>query len=698
MCIITLTRIFHLNYQYPTLVREITTPSLPSFINSALNLVSAKSSSDPTRKLKPNTPLLETVLHALSKLIARHPTIFRPFSAQIHSLLVVIIGSSPSAFFSQPVKDLAEQLFISLHNCAPKNTSGEEWRNAIKLTISSVHRTSDHVCRAVVEQWESVDPSLRQAQKPFDYSQEVGENGTDPLGLPAWQGIHSGVERLITLLRLLSGLLSTPTASTVAVPIGYILDLTSRLTAVTVPLEPVDASHSNVQLNLQIGREERDSFWAELPRIHVACMHLFLDIVSVLEAGILPVAQNILEQALWVFRAESFSRELRASTYDLISSLLSMMGHSMTKQNVSSLTKLFRSCCRDLLNPTRDFGPSTDAPTNPAVKSKASQVSVNADTFLNPTLSQGRFGKSSSSFPDLVRASSKLLPTILTAVPTELLTPSLRSEIDRTIILAAEKNAMLASVLNPIPATTGRGVGSSIMPFLARRYASDMEVEGLIRPRMPVLMNTPNLNVYTNTDEDEDEDDEGEGASGPLYRGPSESTGFLNKPLPAIPDMRQVNTEPDKERAPVPNKRSYERESEGHASEQSFAVPEGKPEEVKIKKARFEEDVPISSSPSAEGKTLVPLLTGALASSMQEASATIAPTAPLQPASDMDSASAVQSDVPARVAAAAEETSLALQPGEPHGGAADDSDDELPTLNAEPDTDEDEEDDATMDG
>src|SRR5699024_3109717 len=136
-------------------------PSLPTFITSALNLVSTKLSSEPARKLKPNTPFLETVLHALLALMPRHPTVFRPFSAQIHSLLVVIIGSPSSGFFSGSEVDLAEQLYVSLHNCAPKNTSGEEWKNAVKLTISSIHRTVDHVFRAVVEQWESVDRSLR---------------------------------------------------------------------------------------------------------------------------------------------------------------------------------------------------------------------------------------------------------------------------------------------------------------------------------------------------------------------------------------------------------------------------------------------------------------------------------------------------------------------------------------------------------
>jgi pre-rRNA-processing protein RIX1 len=692
MCIITLTRIFHLTYQYPTLVREITTPSLPAFINSALNLVSVKSSSEPTRKLKPNAPLLEPVLHALLELIARHPTIFRPFSAQIHSLLVVIIGSSPSAFFSSSVKDLAEQLFISLHNCAPKNTSGEEWKSAIKLVIISIHRTTDHVYRAVAEQWESVDPSLRQATKSLDYSQEVGDSGPDPLGLPGWQGINSGAERLVTLLRLLSAFLSTPTASTVAVPAGSILDLTSRLTSVTVPPEGLDASHA--QLNPQIGREERDNLWAELPRIHVACMDLLQDIVYALETSIFPATQNILEQGLWAFRAENFNRELRMSTYDLTRSLLCLTGPSMTKQNVSSLSKLFRSCCRDLLNPAGDAGSSTDSSNNPTGKSKTNQGAINADSFLNPALSQGRRGKSSSSFPGLVRAASELLPTVLTDVPTEFLSPSIRAEIDRTIILASEKNAMVASVLNPIPATTGRGVAPSIMPFLARSYAGEMEVEGLIRPRMPVLINTPDLNGYANVDEEEDEE-EVDDASGSMYPEPSGSTGFLNTSLPAVPDAKPTSTTSGEEQAPASNKRSHAEEPDSHASGAPSAVPEQNQEEVQTKKARVTEDVTIPSKPSIEETSSVPL-TREPTSSVQEAPTSATP-APVQQISNEDATSAPRAGISVPATAVPKEKPSTAQSGEPNGEAADESDDELPTLNLEPDTD-DEEDDVAMDG
>lgn len=696
MCIITLTRIFHLTYQYQTLVREITTPSLPAFITASLNLVSVKPSSEPARNLKPNTPFLETVLHALVDLIARHPTIFRPFSAQIHSLVLAIIGSSPPAFFPESVVNLAVQLFVSLHNCAPKNAPGDQWKNAIKLTISSIHRTADHVFRAVVEQWESVDATLRRAANAQNYDQEMGDDGPDPLDLAGWHGVHSGADRLIVLLRLLSGFLSSPTASTVSIPLGYILDLTSRLMSVTVPSEGADAS---AQLNLQIGREERDALWTELPRIHVACIDLFISAINALGTGIIPAAQTILEHALWVFRAEKFSREIRTPLYNLIRLLVSLTGPSMMKQSVSSLAPLLRTCCSDLLPPAGDSGPSTSESSKR--KSKTSQASANADSFLNTDPKKGRqtSTSSSSSFPDLFRAASELIPAILNNVPTEYLPPSLRAEIDRTIILTADRNAMLASVLNPVPILKGRGVAPSILPFLARSYPDEMEVESLIRPRMPVLMT---VGGYINLEQEEEEEKEAEAD----VSASTHSAARIDVTSP-LHEQRSPSNQPQETKsaqapaAQLQNKRSY-------TDEPNHAVPTAVPdtdarerEDIQTKKARFDTNINNNSVPAPvvnQSKSL-----------LQSTSSFAASSVPAKQSSDTVASVSLPSQAPASNVGESITTNKSaggtVSGGQPpststsqvQGG--EDSDDELPTLNIDPDTEDDEEDeDVNMEG
>ncbi|KAJ5903392.1 hypothetical protein N7504_005775 [Penicillium tannophilum] len=644
MAMIALTRIFHLTYQYPTLVREITTPHLPAFITAALNLVSVltKLPSGSTRKVKPNTPFMETVLQVCLELVPRHPTIFRPFGTQLRSLLTEILGSS-SLYFPDPVMDIAEQLFASLHKCAPKDKAGSGWTEDCRATVLSIHRAADYVFRAVVEQWESVDGGLVSARQNF--TQDLADESSDSLGLASWQGMHAGSDRLVTLLRLLSNFVSMPSTATVALPLGSILDVTSRLTSVTAPSD--EGTRSGVQTNPQIGRDERELLWTELPRIHIACMDLLAHVTSVLETSATPITQNILEQITWVFRNENTSRNVRLASYDLLSTVVSLNGPAMSKQSVTSITGVLRACCNDLLPSSDESGSQGKQQSDAKPKTKNGQATANADSFLNPDLQKKRKSQTSQ-FAELERAASGLLQTVLTCVPPQLLVGSLRAEIDRTIILVSDKDAMLASVLNPIPAIKGRAAGASIMPFLARGYADSIEVEALIRPRMPVLMTAPELDAYA---EVEDEQEADEMADDEVYNAAPEAADFLKAPAPVPVETKTIS--------PVPmHKRTYVEESTIQAP--NFPAPTEK-------KARLEE--------SANQQYPVVTRTSTSASQLAEADA----PERMQP-------QVVTSQAPAAPAA----------PAAPE--LEEESDDEMPTLNMDSDTDDEDDEDVNMEG
>ncbi|KAJ5198829.1 Armadillo-like helical [Penicillium cf. griseofulvum] len=651
MCIITLTRIFHLTYQYPTLVREITTPQLPGFITAALNLVSTitKTPSGSIRKPKPNTPFMEIVLHALLELIPRHITLFRPFGAQLRTLLVEVIGSSSPAYFPEHVIDAAEQLLVSLHKCAPKDQAGSGWKDDCKSTILSIHRTTDHVFRAVVEQWESVDATLVHTRP--NYSQEMGDGGPDGLGLPGWSGLHSGVDRLIALLQILSDFISMPSAAAVALPIGSILDLTSRLTAVTVPPNGAASSQSGIQFNQEISRDEREALWMELPRIHIACMSLLSNVVGILATSATSVTQTILEQAVWTFKGEKFNRDLRSAVYALLHSLVPVNGPAMTKQSVVSLTNVLRSCCNDILPPTEDSTSTGNSGPDSKAKSKGGQGTANADAFLNPDLQKSRQTQADSPSLDVQQNASALLQAVFVSIPAELVPPSIRAEMDRSIILTSDKDAMLASVLNPVPAVKGRGAGSSIIPFLTRPYADQMEVEALVRPRMPVLMTAPELDACVDEDEEEAEDED---MADDGYNAAPKTTEFLKQPVSA--PLQVPKSEDSKTATPMPSfhKRTFTEET-------TAEEPTPQKQEVQIKKARFDEIIASTSSQQPFSQP-APAITNAeapkVSTQVSTASMTLTPQAPEE---------------------------------------ADDSDDELPTLNIDSDTDE-EDDDVTMEG
>lgn len=589
---------------------------------------------------------MEIVLHALLELIPRHITIFRPFGSQLRTLLTEVIGSSSPAYFPEQVIDVAEQLLVSLHKCAPKDQAGSGWKDDCKSTIFSIHRTTDHVFRAVVEQWESVDAALMHTRP--DYTGEVGDQGPDGLGLPGWNGLHSGVDRLVALLKTLSSFISMPSAAAVALPLGSILDLTSRLTSVTVPPNGAVSSQSGIQFNQEISRDEREALWMELPRIHIACMGLLSNLVDILETSASSVTQTILEQTVWTFKGESFNRDLRSAVYGLLRTVIPVNGPAMTKQSVVSLTNVLRSCCHDLLPPTEE---SNSAGSDPKSKSKGGQATANADAFLNPELQKSRQSQAASPFLHLQQNASGLLQAVFVSIPAELVPPSVRTEMDRTIILTSDKDAMLASVLNPVPAIKGRGAGSSIIPFLVRPFADQMEVEALVRPRMPVLMTAPELDAF----DDEDEEAEDEEMVEDSYNAVPKTAEFMKQPVSA---PLQVPKEVQRSIAtPVPtfHKRTFTEES-------TTQEPTPQQQDVQTKKARFEEIISSASSQQPLSQS-APTITKAEAPKVSTQVSTSSTTVTTQATEQAD----------------------------------DDSDDELPTLNIDSDTDE-EDDDVTMEG
>jgi hypothetical protein len=308
--------------------------------------VSWKPAQQEARRLKPNTKLLDPVLCSFINLLPSHATIFRTFSAQIHDLILPLLAPSQSPFPApDSTVELAQRLFVSLHHCAPKNTAGDEWAKACRATILSIHQTTSCVFRAIVEQWEPADPSVREVLRTPASSGPVGDDGPDALGLPAWTGINTGSQRIANLLKLLAHFILMRTSSKVTIPLGSILDLTSRLTSLTVPSPDVDVASIS---NPEIGKEERERLWGALPSIHAPTIDLLRTMMETFGVGGVSVLQSCLDQALWVFESESFCRAVRTATYSMVDSALSVVGFSLSKSDISSLTPTIRAFCRDL--------------------------------------------------------------------------------------------------------------------------------------------------------------------------------------------------------------------------------------------------------------------------------------------------------------------------------------------------------------
>ena len=488
-----------LTHGQQNLSREVTTPSLPPFITACLNLITIRVPSHDAKRIDVYAPLLNTVLQAFIRLLPQHPTAFRPFIAQIKSVISPLLAPTPLSVStkeshlkgvespSRASVALSQRLLALLPYSAPRNTSGDEWTKSLHTVLAQAHRTANHVFRAVVEEWTPPSGSSYGSVDSRTFGQVVSDIPNEQLGLPGWRGIHGGIERLVGLVELIQAYIATTSDSSVTIPLSLVGSLIERLMSVIGPSKskPNASNGYDVQprVNPEIGREEREGLWNSLPSIHVVAIDLLSLLILRLQGNSVSFAQGSIDLALWVFRSSAFDAKVRKSTYKLMSQIFALVGPSMSQSTISSLSPLIRACCEDILPSNESskeysYGRSGKAQNN-------NNSMDNVDSYL---------GSDSSSITSMVQkdvydTALAFLSLLLSKLPAEHLSRPARSQLDRTAILIGDKNAMVASVLNPaISQDNDKKQGARvILPYLARAHADAFEVEAILRPRLPVI-------------------------------------------------------------------------------------------------------------------------------------------------------------------------------------------------------------------
>jgi len=481
LTVITLVRIFMLTWEHANLIREITTPALPTFITTCLSNIENKRCSSSE---------LQTVLEALITLLPKHPTTFRSAEKQIRDVLNRIISSTARSGGAHHYLEIhvqtAQKLLALLHNCAPKQGASTKWDETLKSTVTATHATCDRVFRSVIEDWRSVAGVQPSAPSQQLLAGEVESESHDAVGMSAWKGVYEGSERVIALLGLVQAHIDNATALSTTVRIGLLADLTTRLLSVTVPAA---GRQEFVKPNHQVSRDERDALYSLLPRIHVATFKLLASILRRFGAALLSVLPSLTEQLAWVFKAERTDERFRTTAYATLGQYLTFVGHTFGKDEITDLAPLIAACCFDML--PEDDQTRLPAVSN-AVKPSAAQA---ASQTAKPT------AVSTPQTSALQIAASALLPLILSHLDPKAVPRKLRASIDRTAILTKHKQALVVSVLNPPVNPSGTAAQASLLPFLARLFPGDAEVEAIIRPRMPVTW------TGRHSGEEEDEED-----------------------------------------------------------------------------------------------------------------------------------------------------------------------------------------------
>ncbi|TVY26396.1 Pre-rRNA-processing protein [Lachnellula hyalina] len=497
LCIIALTKIYCMTHQYPTLIREITTPTLPTFVTSCLNLISNTSS----KVVDVPSSLVETVFQSFTMLLPRHTTIYRPFTSQIRLAIKPFIAPTleDGLIVTSSLKGSARDLVVILHQTVPKGAGGEEWSKAVRGLVKDIHVTADNVFRAVMEDWES---TAGYVGEPVNVNQEISGGGANADDLPPWTGVAAGVERLTGLLEMLAEYFRSETSTPVSIPLGAIMDVVVRMLSIALSSSDSSSRQGSARLHPAIDRDERDGLWCGMPQIYVAALELVNAVAERMQEGFMPIAQGIFDQLVWVYPFGKSTPEFRLVTYVIVAKILLHIGQSFDRTQAGKLGSIIRSCCKDLqsLDPSCR-GDGVEEDTGKQSRHNANQ---NADTFLQNKQNAIEVRLDET---NLVVAARKLLSLLLSHIPQEFLDISLRSSIERTAILSHDKDAMLSSILNPFVGKNGKAL-ASVLPHLTQAFGSDQIVEILLRPRMPLLPSA-GARLPTNDaihEESEDED------------------------------------------------------------------------------------------------------------------------------------------------------------------------------------------------
>ncbi|KAL6696116.1 rRNA processing/ribosome biogenesis domain-containing protein [Trichoderma pleuroticola] len=467
LAVVTLTKIFMLVHPYQTLVREVATPFLPTFGTACLQLIKTKTESTPMN-------LIETICSSFSTLIPLYPPTFRPFSAQVRAAVGMYLAPTCSDEASVPesLQRAARRLVASLHFVAAKSGGSDEWVKLVDGILQEFHVTADQVLRAVDESWEATSGRSR---TKVDVDGEPNGQGSSAEHLPSWSGLEAGADRLIGLFRFLADLLSYPTKAAVAIPLSGLIDTISRVCLVA-RLSKSQTWEQAVETNPAIGREEKEELWSLMPDIHAAAMKLVIALFQRLQRHMLPLVPEILDHLIRIFKSGISIPSVRIAGYTTLNTILQLAGPTLSKTAVEMLDPLVGACCRDLQQDAGFLKPvekPTAASTGKGTKNGT--VAVNTDLFLQPQAAAAATEAPTLEADHRDRA-NELLATILSQLPQSHLKPALRGHLDKTAILTRNRDAMLASVLNPYRDQHGR-MYPSILPHLSQLFPHDQGLE-----------------------------------------------------------------------------------------------------------------------------------------------------------------------------------------------------------------------------
>jgi len=481
-------------------------PNLPATIGHILNILEPVNS--PASDATPSEDTLATALEALKDLLCHNPVTFRPFTQRTREIVLSVL--SPQCGLSK-LGRLAGNLFVSLHlsGTAPRGGTGgimanegggsssgnratavaEGWTRTVNAVISEIDELLDVILRCT-------DEGHRTGISRRNRSTEV--SGVSNIGLDEWKGISKGFDRAEMLLRLLPRFLCHPTSSQVAIPLGQFVGLTGRLAGI-----PRQAAENNTAIE----RPERETVIVRLPGLKCCALNLLSSAIERLGRIFAPLANLVVEQLVIVYSEHPSDTGIRTAVYTLLTGLLNLFGPALDKQTITSVHPILSSLYTDLVLNADE--PKTALPAKPVGKRGNKNTGKQKEVHADSLLSSSRPNSRPMWLRGLISAAEELLVAVLEKLPPAYVRPQTRRLLDRAAVFTANEKAMMASVLFPATAPDGNPKGRSILPHLVGVSRGSLAVEGIVRPRLPVLW-VGRRRASEVEEEEEEEEEEGE--------------------------------------------------------------------------------------------------------------------------------------------------------------------------------------------
>ena len=470
--LLVLTRIFLLANDEATLRRQVTTNLLPSFIDITLKVVQPRVVKKDKSDVVVLSSLIEPILSSWATILPSNPAIFRPFVNKIRATCLYLLCSETK---SQMVVSACCKMLSVLSQSSGKNMEAEI-SGFCKEIIDCISKLIDQVFEGVTEPW-----SLATMWGPVA-TESTSRDGVSHESVLApllrCKDRHQAARRLDHCFELLTQVI---VFSSVAwtIPFAPILGMLDRLSLLAGGFYGNETNGESDEFEIELPLSERDALYILMTKVSVAAVRFEHTLIDTLQHALVPIWRNIWEHAASFFLACQHDFQSRTEVYELLDQAISFIGPALGLEEVKTVSPLITKCCEDL--------------------------------SLTLSLGSEWYQGASSGIDSPATKCQSLIESLLNSVPTVSLPHLLRTEIDRVAVLANSHDLLLASTLNPAGQPGGRTAMPSLLPFLAQHAKQSLGCEALLRPRMPFVSTmTGTLNGFA-------EASEGDGVSGRPY-------------------------------------------------------------------------------------------------------------------------------------------------------------------------------------